>query len=120
MAAQISVIDGLREERQLWGKELAHQGASLAQERGRMEAQIESLSEETKSLRQELQRLRDMLRVKEKQVEDQAQSLIQLKQSSAGKENELSALQSRIDKEKEDMKLKLELEEANNAHMQVL
>ena len=55
LSAQQSVAEGLREERQLWGQELAQQGAELAQDRGRMEAQIESLTSETASLREELQ-----------------------------------------------------------------
>ena len=66
--AQESVIDGLREERQLWGRELAHQGATLAQDRGRMEAQLQGLSEEVKSTREQLQREREAVRIKEKQV----------------------------------------------------
>ena len=37
----------------MWSQELAVQGASLAQDRGRMEAQIESLSMEVKSLREQ-------------------------------------------------------------------
>lgn len=49
------MLEGLRGERQLWGKELAQQGAELAQDRGRLEAQIEALSYETTSLREELQ-----------------------------------------------------------------
>ena len=49
------MAEGLREERQLWGQELAQQGAELAQDRGRMEAQIESLTSETASLREDLQ-----------------------------------------------------------------
>jgi hypothetical protein len=44
------VIDGLREERKLWGKELAHQGASLAQDRGRLEAQLDTFTKECKAL----------------------------------------------------------------------
>ena len=66
--AQESVIEGLREERQLWGKELAHQGATLAQDRGRLEAQVDALSEEVKSTREQLQREREALRIKEKQA----------------------------------------------------
>lgn len=49
------MIGGLREERRLWGQELALQGASLAQDRGRLEAKIESLSLEVESLREQLQ-----------------------------------------------------------------
>ena len=48
-------MEGLRGERQLWGRELAQQGAELAQDRGRMEAQIESLTSDTASLREQLQ-----------------------------------------------------------------
>ena len=48
-------MDGLRGERELWSRELAQQGAELAQDRGRMEAQIEALASETASLREELQ-----------------------------------------------------------------
>ena len=55
VAAQESLLEGLRGERQLWSRELAQQGAELAQDRGRMEAQIEALSLETASLREELQ-----------------------------------------------------------------
>ena len=66
--AQESVIEGLREERQLWGRELAHQGATLAQDRGRLEAQVDALSEEVKSTREQLQREREALRIKEKQA----------------------------------------------------
>jgi hypothetical protein len=49
-SAQESVVQGLREERKLWGKELAHQGAALAQDRGRLEAQLDTLTKECKAL----------------------------------------------------------------------
>ena len=55
LSAQGSVMDGLRGERELWSRELAQQGAELAQDRGRMEAQIEALTSENASLREELQ-----------------------------------------------------------------
>ena len=55
VTAQESVIAGLREERKLWGQELALQGATLAQDRGRMEGQIETLTRETKELRDKLE-----------------------------------------------------------------
>lgn len=54
LSAQESVISGLREERKLWGQELALQGATLAQDRGKMEGQIESLNRENKELRDRL------------------------------------------------------------------
>ena len=49
------MLEGLREECQLWGRELSRQGAGLARDRGRMEAQIEALTQDTASLREELQ-----------------------------------------------------------------
>ena len=36
----------MREERAVWGEELARPGAALSQDRGKMEAQIYSLSKE--------------------------------------------------------------------------
>ena len=55
LGAHESVITGLREERKLWGHELALQGASLAQDRGKMEGQIESLNRELKELKDKLE-----------------------------------------------------------------
>ena len=55
LTAQQSVLEGLRGERQLWSQELAQQGAELAQDRGRMEAQIEALSTEALSLKEDLE-----------------------------------------------------------------
>lgn len=116
VAAQLSVIDGLRDERKLWGKELAHQGASLAQERGRMEAQLEFLTQETKTLQQQLQKERDAVRVKEKQVEDQAHTIQHLKRATAEKEVERTG----FEKDLQELKFRLQQEEASNMNMQVL
>lgn len=113
------MIDGLREERQLWGKELAHQGASLAQERGRLEAQLEFLTQETGTLRKQLERERDAVRVKEKQVEDQVHSIQHLKKALSEKEAELQSGGLKLEKEMQDIKLRLEQEEASNMDMQV-
>ena len=41
---------GLHEERKLWSQELASQGASLAQDQGRLESQIESVTREVSEL----------------------------------------------------------------------
>lgn len=116
VTAQLSVIDGLRDERKLWGKELAHQGASLAQERGRMEAQLEFLTQETKTLQQQLQKERDAVRVKEKQVEDQAHTIQHLKRATAEKEVERTG----FEKDLQELKFRLQQEEASNMNMQVL
>lgn len=62
LIAQESIISGLREERKLWGQELAIQGASLAQDRGKMEGQIESLNREIKDLRNQLEVLQGYIK----------------------------------------------------------
>lgn len=113
------MIEGLREERQLWGKELAHQGASLAQERGRLEAQLEFLTKETGSLRQQLERERDAVRIKEKQVEDQANSIQCLKRTLTQKERDLETGGQKLEKELRELRVRLEREEASNTDMQV-
>ncbi len=115
----MSVIDGLRAERKLWGQELAHQGASLAQERGRMEAQLESLTKEASSLREELQKERAAVRVKEKQLEDQAHTIHKLKKEGGEKEAEFQSSKAGIEKERRELQFRLEQEEASNADMQV-
>lgn len=113
-------MEGLREERQLWGKELAHQGASLAQERGRMEAELEFLTKETGVLRQQLQSERDAVRVKGKQLEDQAHTIQTLKKALGEKEAELRSCGAELEKEVKELKFRLEREEVSNMDMQVL
>ena len=113
------MISGLREERQLWSKELAHQGAVLAQDRGRMEAELVSLAKECKSLRNELGRERDSVRIKEKQVEDQLQTIHQLKQEMSGKEHDLQSRRLAWEREQQNLQLLLEQEEASNQELQV-
>ncbi|TRY97670.1 hypothetical protein DNTS_035479 [Danionella cerebrum] len=66
LTAQESVIDGLRAERKIWGQELAQQGASLAQDRGRLEARIEVLVTELESQKKQNDRDSDALRIKAK------------------------------------------------------
>ena len=62
LSAQKSLVNGLREERKLWSQELANQGASLAQDRGRLESQIESLTREVSEL-QDLYQVSEILHV---------------------------------------------------------
>lgn len=111
--------EGLREERKLWGKELAYQGASLAQERGRMEAQVEALSQEVKDLREQTQRERDTLRIKEKLMEDQNKSIQELRQAAAAKEYELQSTQLEWQQQQQLLQVQLEQEEAANLDLQV-
>ncbi|XP_072296908.1 leucine-rich repeat and coiled-coil domain-containing protein 1 [Eucyclogobius newberryi] len=81
LTAQESVIDGLRAERRIWGQELAQQGASLAQDRGRLEAKIEVLSIELETQKKLNERDNDALRIKAKIIDDQTESIRKLKES---------------------------------------
>ncbi|KYO48342.1 leucine-rich repeat and coiled-coil domain-containing protein 1 isoform X1 [Alligator mississippiensis] len=80
LTAQESVIDGLRMERKVWGQELAHQGASLAQDRGKLEAKIEVLTNEIEGLRKKNERDSDTLKIKTKIIEDQTETIRKLKE----------------------------------------
>ncbi|XP_077666198.1 leucine-rich repeat and coiled-coil domain-containing protein 1 isoform X2 [Eretmochelys imbricata] len=79
LTAQESVIDGLKVERKMWGQELAQQGASLAQDRGKLEAKIEVLTNESEILKKQNERDNDALRIKTKIVEDQTETIRKLK-----------------------------------------
>ncbi|XP_034619098.1 leucine-rich repeat and coiled-coil domain-containing protein 1 isoform X2 [Trachemys scripta elegans] len=80
LTAQESVIDGLKVERKIWGQELAQQGASLAQDRGKLEAKIEVLTNESEILKKQNERNNDALRIKTKIVEDQTETIRKLKE----------------------------------------
>ncbi|XP_024061839.2 leucine-rich repeat and coiled-coil domain-containing protein 1 isoform X2 [Terrapene carolina triunguis] len=80
LTAQESVIDGLKVERKIWGQELAQQGASLAQDRGKLEAKIEVLTNESEILKKQKERDNDALRIKTKIVEDQTETIRKLKE----------------------------------------
>ncbi|XP_005299452.1 leucine-rich repeat and coiled-coil domain-containing protein 1 isoform X2 [Chrysemys picta bellii] len=80
LTAQESVIDGLKMERKIWGQELAQQGASLAQDRGKLEAKIEVLTNESEILKKQNERNNDALRIKTKIVEDQTETIRKLKE----------------------------------------
>ncbi|KAM9790530.1 leucine-rich repeat and coiled-coil domain-containing protein 1 isoform 3-T3 [Syngnathus typhle] len=81
LGAQESVIDGLRAERRLWGQELAQQGASLAQDRGRLEARVEALGAEVDAQKKQIERDSDALKIKSKIIEDQTESIRKLKET---------------------------------------
>ncbi|RUS92014.1 hypothetical protein EGW08_000227 [Elysia chlorotica] len=79
--AQESVIEGLKAERKLWGQELAQQGASLSQDRGRLEAKIETLQAEIVTLKKQLEREADAVKIKTKMVDDQTETIRKLKEA---------------------------------------
>nr|XP_054748125.1 leucine-rich repeat and coiled-coil domain-containing protein 1-like [Lytechinus pictus]XP_054748126.1 leucine-rich repeat and coiled-coil domain-containing protein 1-like [Lytechinus pictus] len=93
LAAQLvaleSVVDGLKAERKLWGQELAQQGVSLAQDRGRLEARIEAQDAEIVSLKKQLERENDTLKIKTKVIDDQTDTIKKLKDALIEKDDEV-------------------------------
>ncbi|CAI9730571.1 leucine-rich repeat and coiled-coil domain-containing protein 1-like [Octopus vulgaris] len=77
--AQESLIVGLRAERKVWENELAQQGTSLAQDRGRLEVKLESLEVEIECLKKQLKSEVDTVKIKTKIIDDQAESIRSLK-----------------------------------------
>ncbi|XP_007120518.1 leucine-rich repeat and coiled-coil domain-containing protein 1 isoform X1 [Physeter macrocephalus] len=96
LAAKESLIYGLRTERKVWGHELAQQGSSLAQNHGRLEAQIESLCRENESLRKASEHDNDTLRIKCKIVEDQTETIGKLKECLQEREEQIKILHEKI------------------------
>ncbi|XP_024587383.1 leucine-rich repeat and coiled-coil domain-containing protein 1 isoform X1 [Neophocaena asiaeorientalis asiaeorientalis] len=96
LAAKESLIYGLRTERKVWGHELAQQGSSLAQNHGRLEAQIESLCRENESLRKASERDNDTLRIKCKIVEDQTETIGKLKKCLQERDEQIKILHEKI------------------------
>ncbi|KAK3567517.1 hypothetical protein QTP86_019936 [Hemibagrus guttatus] len=122
LSAQETVIEGLRAERRLWGQELAQQGASLAQDRGRLEAKIEVLTTELETQKKQNQRDNDSLKIKMKIVDDQTETIRKLKEAVQERDEQLRALreenlqvQRKFQKELEDeMASAVELRDAVN------
>ncbi|XP_078073173.1 leucine-rich repeat and coiled-coil domain-containing protein 1 [Mustelus asterias] len=80
LTAQESVIDGIRAEKRIWGQELAQQGSSLAQDRGRLQARIEMLTSEVESLKKQNEQDMNTLKIKTKIVDDQTETIRKLKE----------------------------------------
>mgnify|MGYP002803881909 CR=1 FL=1 len=116
--AQESVIQGLRMERKLWGEELAQQGASLAQERGRLESKVESLTAETGQLQKQLEDANYSIRIKSKMLEDQTESIRQLKQSLGERDNERVKIEENERHKLRDMEERLEQQLAINQDLE--
>ncbi|XP_071347837.1 leucine-rich repeat and coiled-coil domain-containing protein 1 isoform X2 [Trachinotus anak] len=92
LTAQESVIDGLRAERRIWGQELAQQGASLAQDRGRLEARIEVLSTELETQKKQNERDNDALKIKTKIIDDQTETIRKLKEGLQERDDQIRRL----------------------------
>ncbi|NWV26689.1 LRCC1 protein, partial [Origma solitaria] len=89
LTAQESVIDGLKMERKIWGQELAEQGAHLAQDRGKMEAKIEVLTNEIDTLKKQKEQDSDTIRIKNKIVDDQTETIRRLKEGLQEKDKQI-------------------------------
>nr|XP_002710711.1 leucine-rich repeat and coiled-coil domain-containing protein 1 isoform X1 [Oryctolagus cuniculus] len=96
LAAKESLIYGLRTERKVWGYELAQQGSSVAQNRGKLESQIESLCRENESLRKANESDSDALRIKSKIIEDQTESIRKLKSCLQEKDEQIKTLKEKM------------------------
>ncbi|XP_065132585.1 leucine-rich repeat and coiled-coil domain-containing protein 1 [Paramisgurnus dabryanus] len=117
LTAQESVIDGLRAERKLWGQELAQQGASLAQDRGRLEARIEILSSELESQKKQNERDNDALRIKAKIVDDQTETIRKLKEALIERDEQIRKLRDESVQDQRKLKQKLEEDMASAAEL---
>uniref|UniRef100_A0A8B9SPF6 Leucine-rich repeat and coiled-coil domain-containing protein 1 n=1 Tax=Anas platyrhynchos TaxID=8839 RepID=A0A8B9SPF6_ANAPL len=89
LTAQESVIDGLKMERKIWGQELAEQGAHLSQDRGKLEAKIEVLTNEIETLKKQKEQDSDTIRIKNKIVDDQTETIRRLKESLQEKDQQM-------------------------------
>ncbi|XP_008332751.1 leucine-rich repeat and coiled-coil domain-containing protein 1 isoform X1 [Cynoglossus semilaevis] len=110
LTAQESVIDGLRAERRLWGQELAQQGASLAQDRGRLEARIEVLSTELETQKKQNESENASLKIKAKIIDDQTETIQKLKQTLLERDDrirrlteETAQVQKRLQQQQEEL-----------------
>ncbi|XP_054625434.1 leucine-rich repeat and coiled-coil domain-containing protein 1 [Dunckerocampus dactyliophorus] len=108
--AQESVIDGLRAERKLWGQELAQQGASLAQDRGRLEARVEALCAELEAQKKQAERDSGALRIKGKIMEDQTETIRKLKETLQEREELIRRLREEEARAQKTFQLQLEEE----------
>ncbi|NWV65446.1 LRCC1 protein, partial [Malurus elegans] len=89
LTAQESVIDGLKMERKIWGQELAEQGAHLAQDRGKLEAKIEVLTNEIDTLKKQKEKDSDTVRIKNKILDDQTETIRRLKEGLQEKDKQI-------------------------------
>ncbi|XP_009080082.1 PREDICTED: leucine-rich repeat and coiled-coil domain-containing protein 1, partial [Acanthisitta chloris] len=89
LTAQESVIDGLKMERKIWGQELAQQGAHLAQDRGKLEAKIEVLTNEIETLKKQKEQDSDTIKIKNKILDDQTETIRRLKEGLQEQEKQI-------------------------------
>ncbi|XP_052817378.1 leucine-rich repeat and coiled-coil domain-containing protein 1-like [Mya arenaria] len=111
---QESVIEGLRAERKLWEQELAHQGVSLAQDRGSLEAKLEAQKSEIVMLKKQLERETDGLKIKTKMLEDQTETIRKLKEGVEERDTEIKKCRAENLKIQQSLEEQLAEERTNN------
>eukprot|EP00064_Thunnus_orientalis_P010568 superscaffoldBa00001446_g10594 len=117
LTAQESVIDGLRAERRIWGQELAQQGASLAQDRGRLEARIEVLGTELETQKKQNERDNDALKIKTRIIEDQTETIRKLKEALQERDEQIRRLREELIQAQKKFQQQLEEETAQLAEL---
>ncbi|XP_034410479.1 leucine-rich repeat and coiled-coil domain-containing protein 1 isoform X2 [Cyclopterus lumpus] len=117
LTAQESVIDGLRTERRIWGQELAQQGSSLAQDRGRLEARIEVLGAELETQKKQNERDYDALKIKTKIIDDQTETIRKLKETLQERDDQIRRLREEAVKAQKMSQQQLEEETAQQAEL---
>ncbi|XP_067052104.1 leucine-rich repeat and coiled-coil domain-containing protein 1-like isoform X1 [Acropora muricata] len=116
--AQVSVIEGLRSERKLWSEELAQQGASLAQDRGRLESRVEALTAEVSQLQKECQNANETASIKSKIIEDQTDSIKKLRQKLADQDSNLVQCKEESTARERNLEKQLSAETSANQELQ--
>ncbi|KAJ4936739.1 hypothetical protein JOQ06_001325 [Pogonophryne albipinna] len=117
LTAQESVIDGLRAERRIWGQELAQQGASLSQDRGRLEARLEVLGAELVSQKKLNERDTDALKIKTKIIDDQTETIRRLKESLQERDDQTRRLRDGAVQTQKRFQKQLEEETSEQAEL---
>ncbi|XP_063741166.1 leucine-rich repeat and coiled-coil domain-containing protein 1 isoform X2 [Eleginops maclovinus] len=117
LTAQESVIDGLRAERRIWGQELAQQGASLSQDRGRLEGRIEVLGAELESQKKQNERDTDALKIKTKIIDDQTETIRRLKESMQERDDQIRRLRDEAIQAQKRFQKQLEEETSEQAEL---
>ncbi|EDQ92008.1 uncharacterized protein MONBRDRAFT_22748 [Monosiga brevicollis MX1] len=110
LTAQESIIHGLREERNLWSKELAEQGASLSANRGKLESQLQAALDAAEAIKAERGRLDEALRIKTKVAEDQSETIKNLRVAVAEKERVIDRLRDDLKEQEAEWKDRLSKE----------
>ncbi|XP_019121827.2 leucine-rich repeat and coiled-coil domain-containing protein 1 [Larimichthys crocea] len=117
LTAQESVIDGLRAERRIWGQELAQQGVSLAQDRGRLEARIEVLGAELETQKKQNERDNDALKIKSKIIDDQTETIRKLKEAMQERDDQIRRLREEAVQAQKRLQQQQEEETAQQAEL---